>query len=224
MGRTGDDVLAPDSASTVHRVVAELRRALFEGELDWGTPLREVSLAASMGVSRPTVREALAQLVADGLAVREPHRGVSVANPDVEMVHDVCLGRLALEGAGVRAWVTAAEPLRAEVRRRLADYTGAVARGADYALLTELHLEFHVSLVGLTGSPRLVAMQRSLVGELRLALAQVDRIRRNAHAQADSHTALVRLLESGDIEAAHRFLVAHLADAETAICDALRLV
>ena len=70
-----------EHASTVDRVADELRRAVFDGELESGTPLREVAIAASLGVSRPTVREALTVLVAEGLATREPNRGVSVATP-----------------------------------------------------------------------------------------------------------------------------------------------
>ena len=44
-----------EHASTVDRVASELRRAVFDGELESGTPLREVAIAASLGVSRPTV-------------------------------------------------------------------------------------------------------------------------------------------------------------------------
>ena len=212
-----------EHASTVDRVVEELRRALFDGELESGTPLREVALAASLGVSRPTVREALTVLVAEGLATREPHRGVAVAGPEAESVRDVCRARLVLEGAGVRRWLEATDEQRELVRTTLADYIGAVDTGAKYQQLNERHLAFHISLVGLTGSPRLVSMQENLVLELRLALAQVDRIRRNAHHQARSHATLVRLLEEGDIEAAHAFLVQHLADAEESIITALAL-
>src|SRR3954469_21734759 len=89
-----------EHASTVDRVASELRRAVFDGELESGTPLREVAIAASLGVSRPTVREALAVLVAEGLATREPNRGVSVGSPQAESVRDVCAARLVLEGAG----------------------------------------------------------------------------------------------------------------------------
>ena len=67
--------------STVDRVADELRRAVFDGELESGTPLREVALADSLGVSRSTVREALAALVGEGLATREPHRGVVRRDP-----------------------------------------------------------------------------------------------------------------------------------------------
>src|SRR5690348_18481366 len=66
--------LSLEHSSTVDRVADELRRAVFEGEIESGTPLREVAIAESLGVSRPTVREALALLVAEGLATREPNR------------------------------------------------------------------------------------------------------------------------------------------------------
>jgi DNA-binding GntR family transcriptional regulator len=218
------DTLHLEHASTVDRVVEELRRALFDGELESGTPLREVALAESLGVSRPTVREALTVLVAEGLATREPNRGVSVAGPEADSVRDVCQARLVLEGAGVRRWLEATEEQRELVRSTLAAYIAAVDTGAKYQELNERHLAFHVSLVGLTGSPRLVSMQENLVLELKLALAQVDRIRRNAHHQARSHATLVRLLEQGDIDGAHEFLVGHLANAQDSIIAALALV
>jgi DNA-binding GntR family transcriptional regulator len=210
-----------EHASTVDRVADELRRAVFDGELESGTPLREVAIAASLGVSRPTVREALTVLVAEGLATREPNRGVSVASPQADSVRDVCAARLVLEGAGIRRWGEATEEQRALVHSTLDAYIAATAADVSYQELNERHLAFHVSLVGLTGSPRLVAMQENLVVELKLALAQVDRIRRNAHDQADSHAALVRLLECEDLDAAYDFLVLHLADAQEEIIEAL---
>ena len=212
-----------EHASTVDRVAAELRRAVFDGELESGTPLRELALAASLGVSRPTVREALTVLVAEGLATREPNRGVSVASPQPESVRDVCAARLVLEGAGIRRWREADDAQRALVHETLDAYIAATRADASYQELNERHLAFHVSLVGLTGSPRLVAMQENLVVELKLALAQVDRIRRNAHDMADSHAALVGLLDDDDIEGAHAFLVEHLSDAEDQIVEALDL-
>jgi len=210
-------------SSTVDRVVEELRRAIFDGELESGTALREVALASSLGVSRPTIREALTVLVAEGIATREPNRGVAVSTPDPDSVRDICQARLVLEGSGVRRWRDADERLKDAVRTALVSYTTAVRSGGSYQELNERHLAFHVSLVGLHDSPRLVAMAESLMVELKLALAQVDRIRRNAHDQADSHTALVMLLERGDVDGASEFLRRHLEDAEKSILEALGL-
>ena len=212
-----------EHSSTVDRIAQELRRAMFEGELESGTPLREVALADSLGVSRPTVREALSVLVADGLAVREPNRGVAVASPDPDSIRDVCRARAHPGGVGVQAGP--------DVVPELLGGDGPTAHacpfqhraGGSYQELNERHLDFHVSLVGLTGSERLVHMAEALVVELKLALAQVDRIRRNAHDQADSHTHLVQLLERGDVDAASAYLGQHLADAEKSLLDALDL-
>jgi hypothetical protein len=66
-------------------------------------------------------------------------------------------------------------------------------------------------------------MATSLYAEIRLALAQVDRARQNAPDQAGSHTLLVRLLESGDVDATVAELESHLAGAEVAILDRLHL-
>lgn len=208
-------------STTVQRVVEELRRAVFEGELEAGTPLREVALADSLGVARSTIREALSVLVAEGIAAREPNRGVWVTSADPESVADVSRARTVLEVAGVRRWAEADEEARRQVRDALAAYTAAVADGASYQQLNERHLALHLSLVGLTGSPRLVSMAEALTAELRVTLAQVDRQRRNAHDQAGSHARLVEMLEAGRTDEAADELERHLADAQAAIRDAL---
>ena len=68
-----------------------------------------------------------------------------------------------------------------------------------------------------------LAMAEALVGELRLALAQVDRQRQNAQAQVGSHASLLDLLEDGRTEEAVAGLESHLAGAEVAIIDRLHL-
>ena len=131
-------------------------------------------------------------------------------------MRDVCRARLVLEGAGDPALAGRDRAQRdAGARRRWRPTRRGRRARRPYQELNERHLDFHVSLVGLTGSPRLVAMAGEPVLELKLALAQVDRVRRNAHDQADIARSLVRLLENGDIDGAYEFLVGHLADAET---------
>jgi DNA-binding GntR family transcriptional regulator len=151
-------------------------------------------------------------------AVGEPSEA-----PDPDSVRDVCRARAVLEGAGVRRWPVAGEERRAHVRACLDAYVAAVHAGAADEQLTERHLAFHVSLVALTGSPRLVGMAGQLAVEVRLALDRVDPTRRHAHDHADSHLQLLRLLENGDHDGASHHLARHLAAAESALLDALDL-
>jgi DNA-binding GntR family transcriptional regulator len=186
-----------------------------------GTPLREVALSDSLGVSRSTIREALGLLVAEGIAIRMPNRGVAVTTPDPDSIRDVCRARAVLEIQGIRSWPKASETARDELRTALVAYTSAVRDGASYQKLNKRHLTLHGALVGLIESPRIVAMAESLYAELRLALAQIDRARRNAHDQAGAHGHLLRLLERGDIDTAADTIERHLAEAEVAILEAL---
>jgi DNA-binding GntR family transcriptional regulator len=215
--------LSLEHSSTVDRVADELRRALFDGEVEPGTPLRELALADAMGVSRSTIREGLGVLVAEGLATREPNRGVFVTALDPDAVRDVGRARAVLEVAGVRRWEAASEEARDAVRQALADFHSAASSRATPSELTAAHLAIHRSLAGLTESPRLLALADALYAEIRLGLAKVDRIRRNARDQVASHRTLLTLLERGDVESAARELEDHLSHAETSMLEALHL-
>lgn len=213
--------LSLEPVSTVDRVAEELRRSLFEGELEPGTALREVALAAALGVSRSTVREALGTLVAEGLAVHVPHRGTQVRRLDEQQVRDVCRARVVIETAGVRRWSDVEENLRDDVRRALQAFADLTETDPSPAEFTAAHLDIHRAMSALTGSERLVAVTESLHAEVRLALAHVDRARGNATEQVHSHADLLELLEKGDPDAVAVELANHLAGAEESMLEAI---
>ncbi|MDQ6934874.1 MAG: GntR family transcriptional regulator [Actinomycetota bacterium] len=210
-----------EPVTTVDRAAEELRRALFDGELEPGTPLREVALAASLGISRSTVREALGMLVAEGLADRVPNRGTQVRQLDAVAIADVCHARVVVETAGVRSWAAASQESRDAVLTALADYT-RLARGRGGTVdLTAAHLNIHRAVAALTESPRLVSVADSLYAEVRLALARVDRTRRNMREQVHTHAALVDLLTSGRLDEAVAELDRHLLGAQASMVETL---
>ena len=181
-------------SSTVDRVADELRRAVFDGELEAGTPLREVALADSLGVARSTVREALGVLVAEGIATREPNRGVSVSSPDPDSISDVVpRPRRCSRSPGSAHWPTGQRGGRGARSARPSTPTPRRSRpGASYQQLNERHLALHLVAGRRSPAPRgWSRMAESLIAELKVALAQIDRIRRNAHDQAGSHTHLL---------------------------------
>lgn len=207
--------------STVDRVAEELRRALFDGEIGPGSPLREVALAGALGVSRSTIREALGVLVGEGLATREPNRGVFVTELDPDAVGDVGRARAIVELAGVRRWAEASEEARDRVRKALGHFEDVASSHATPSQLTAAHLAIHRSFAALTESARLVGFADALYAEIRLGLARVDRIRRNAPEQVTSHHALLDLLETGDPDKIADALGAHLRHAESSMLEAI---
>jgi DNA-binding GntR family transcriptional regulator len=206
-----------DRTSTTLRVAAALRTMLFAGDLHPGEPLREVSLAESFGVARSTVREAFQVLATEGLVTRYPNRGVAVTALSGDDLEEIFGARLVLESAGVRAG-TAGADLK-PVDEALAAYADAVdSPGADgQAESTRAHLEFHNSLVALLGNARLLASAHALTADLRLGLASVERVRRNARDQVADHRTLLRLVRVGDEQAAVAELERHLSAAKTSV-------
>ena len=107
------------SAATPQReaVVTHIRRAIVLGDLQPGEKLREVKLAAELGVSRATLREALNLLVQDGLLVQEPYRGFSISRLDAAALRDIARTRVPLDLIAIRAIRAVSAPPRARPRK-----------------------------------------------------------------------------------------------------------
>ncbi|WP_394621764.1 GntR family transcriptional regulator [Lentzea sp. JNUCC 0626] len=74
--------------SLKERAAAEIRTAIVRGDLEPGTPIKDVELAEKLGLSRTPVREALATLTDEGLVETKPHAYTRVTALDAEPVRD----------------------------------------------------------------------------------------------------------------------------------------
>src|SRR5690625_900470 len=88
--------------STVDLIAISLRNAIFSGALDVGSPIREVEMAAQLGVSRSPLREAMQRLVQERLLTAVPGRGLRVSRISAEQVPDLYRARAAVEGEAIR--------------------------------------------------------------------------------------------------------------------------
>ncbi len=77
-----------DRALLSEQALDAIRRAIVAGELAPGTPVKDVELAARMGLSRTPVREALARLTDEGLIETKPHSYTRVTALDADAVRD----------------------------------------------------------------------------------------------------------------------------------------
>ncbi|MEU3647487.1 GntR family transcriptional regulator [Lentzea sp. NPDC034063] len=74
--------------SLKERAAAEIRAAIVRGDLEPGTPIKDVELAEKLGLSRTPVREALATLTDEGLVETKPHAYTRVTALEAEPVRD----------------------------------------------------------------------------------------------------------------------------------------
>src|SRR5512137_1825007 len=84
------------------RVADRLRGEVLQGRIKPGEWLRQERLAGEQGVSQTPVREALRQLVAEGLLEHVPYRGIRAIEFSIEDVEDLYASRALLEGMAAR--------------------------------------------------------------------------------------------------------------------------
>jgi DNA-binding GntR family transcriptional regulator len=84
--------------SLVDAVTERIEAAIISGALEPGSRLSEQALAASLGVSRGPLREAIRRLEGRKLLQRTPNIGVRVAALSLKDLNEVLQVREALEG------------------------------------------------------------------------------------------------------------------------------
>jgi len=197
-------------SSTTDEVVSLLRTQIVSGGLAPGTQLREVSLSREIGVSRPTLREAMQVLRQEGLVRHEPHRGMFVAALGPEEIDDIYEVRRVLEGSAGAAATKA--PAAALERVQAAYDRYAAVWGSDDATVIDADLRLHQEIVALLGSPRLDAVFDSVTAALRPCLALLSRERRSTvlrHSTLEEHAAIVAAVTNRKGRQAQRLLTAH---------------
>ncbi|MES2412294.1 MAG: GntR family transcriptional regulator [Pseudomonadota bacterium] len=94
--REGQAVDTMPSATRADWLADVLRRRVMEGVYKPGERIRESALQQEFGISNGPTREALQQIVADGIAERAPWRGVSIVELDKGKLIELFQVRLAL--------------------------------------------------------------------------------------------------------------------------------
>ena len=202
----------PPRPSTAEYAAATLRLQIAQGRLAPGQRLGEERIAAALGISRNTVREAFRLLAHERLVEHSPRRGVSVRSVSADDIRAVYVVRRLVEPLGIQAVLT-----DESARRSLQDvvaHAEAAADEGDWDTVGTADIDFHRILVAACGSTHLSAMFEQVLAELRLAfLGLPDRPALHAPF-LERNRRLVDLVVRGDREAALAELGNYLDDAE----------
>lgn len=192
------------------RAIDALKRMIVMNEVAPGEALTELGLAARLGVSQGTVREALLRLQEDGLVRRRGHRGTEVTDLSKDEALELLDLRKRLE---TRAAIRAARRAGDADHARLADILARMklaARARDEYRLTALDIEFHLALFRIAGLPALEQiLLRAMLHTQRWKLwAPVNR--RSLAATAERHRDILDCLAARDGAGLARALAHHL--------------
>lgn len=199
--------------SVADQVASILRQRILDGELRPGTPLQEVPLAASLGVSRNTMREATRILSLEGLLKRSIHRGVAVSQLSLKDVQEIYHLRRMLEIPAVLAAQSRRNDILQEIRNALDGYERSV-RARDWMRAVSFDLQFHSLLIRFHQNKRLESFYQKLIGEVRMGMVLVDRTHDDPERLIPVHHKMYQLLTAGKLKQCAALLGQHLDDSE----------
>jgi DNA-binding GntR family transcriptional regulator len=208
-------------SSTAEQAADVVRSLILRRELEADAPLRETELAAALGVSRNTMREALRLLAREGLVAQQNHKVATVAPLRLYDVADIFAVRLVLE-RGAADLLAKRDQLPALTRMRESVEDLRHAGESGWQSVLDADRDFHVALVTLAGSPRLLAGYERLESEIQRCMSVTTRAHRDPDALYDQHAELLGYIEERRYEEFKAALGRHLAAAERNISRVVR--
>jgi DNA-binding GntR family transcriptional regulator len=201
------------------RAYSELKERLLGGDFRLNVRLAETKLAATLGVSRTPVREALLRLHAEGLLTRSPDGGFEPKVPDVAATRWLYEVRSGLELQALR---------RPASMGRTHDLDAVAVLRDEWAELDDLEASptfvlldesFHVGLAEAAGNPALTDLLRQVNERIRTVRMQDFLTDDRVAKTAAEHVAIAEAVLAGDLEAAASRFTDHV-DRSMAVVDA----
>ena len=212
------------------RVIVKIREMILHGELSPGERVREVDLAARLGVSRTPVRESLPILAQEGLLSQLDTRGFVVRAFTTQEIMDAIDVRGVLEGLAARM-VSEQGPSRRlihslhECLREIDEmFSSGYLVESDEARYGDMNKQFHSLIVQGSGSKVVAeAIERNdrvpfaaahAIAFVRVDLPAMYDWLRYSHLQ---HHAIVQALENGQSARVAALMIEHAQIAKGSI-------
>lgn len=191
--------------------IRSLQAAIVAGELRPGIVYSAPTLAGQLGMSATPVREAMLDMVKEGLVEAVPNKGFRVVELSENELDELTELRLLVEVPSVgRVAARGLSPKEHASLRKVALEIDRAARKGDLITHNRADLEFHTQLLGLLGNAALVALVSSLRTRSRLygqaALAASGDLAPSSH----EHLELLDLVDAGDRRGAERLMRRHI--------------
>ena len=194
------------------QIVERIRTDVLCGRLSEGQKLNEIKLGEQFGVSRTPIREALQQLMHEGLLEGRPNTGVKVAARPADAICDfIVIIRRMVETFSLRIFFADLSEGDFAHWRAILERMRSACEAKDYMAIAEHDIEFHRSIVRRAGQRDLESIWTSLVGRVRSHFWETQRKNYSTPMEIyEEHARIVEVFRGGDVEAAVAFLEARI--------------
>lgn len=206
------------TASAASIIYEALRKAIVEGQLADGAPLRQDEIARMFNTSRIPVREALTMLEQQGLVETRRFKGAVVAAISADEADEIWAFRALLEGHVIERAVPRMEARVIDEARGYLDAFATATRPADWG---DLNRKFHIHLYRASGlSYHLDVIERTLDRVDRHLRAQLS-LSNGMRRATEEHEAILDACATGNAARAGALTRRHILGAKATLLDHL---
>ena len=171
--------------------------------------LDERQLASDLGISRTPVREAMAQLEREGFVRSVPRRGIYVVRKSKKEVIEMITAWAALESMAARLITERATSDQISgLRKMFATFEDGALR-AHLDEYSEANIEFHQSIIRMSGNSVLISLAENLFTHMRMirrkTIVEKDRVEKSIR----DHMNIIEALEARDTVRAENLVRNH---------------
>ena len=196
--------------SLADRVIMQAFKHITSGKWPAGSRITEEQLAATVGVSRTPVREAVLRMAEMGLVVARPRCNIEIANVDEHDLIEITQLREELESFALTLAIprisaediTSLEACQFECEKLLA--------GDNSMAIFQQDGEFHLTLATMSGNRYLAEMLSRLEVKVLLCRMLHCRSREKVEASVRFHNKLIAAIRSKNSELAVALLRQHI--------------
>jgi DNA-binding GntR family transcriptional regulator len=187
-----------------------LTEKILSGKIRPGERLNESQLSRQLRISRAPIREALQQLLEQGIVVNVTRRGMFVVSLEHEDIQKINSLRLILEAEALRLARRLANPADLQKVARLVEKMENM-EPAPTSDSVRIDIEFHRTIWSLAGNDYLERMLTSLTAPL-FAHAMLTFLRAEKQRMVlDSHRPLLEFLQGKSKKSAEEVMLTHLS-------------
>lgn len=208
-------LVGSSQATLRERLVAEVRASIIAGQMAPGELYSAPLIAALYEVSVTPVREALLDLVKEGLLTPVRNKGFRVVEPSEEDLDEIAKVRDLLEPAAVAEVARNGTSEQLAQLRVLATEITRYARQGSIAEYLQADRNFHLAVIEATGNSRLVEIIARLRSQARLFGLQKIAEAGQLEASSRDHDDLLAAIENHDPHRAEEIMRAHLGHIRT---------
>lgn len=194
-------------------VTEKLRTSIISGDLVEGELYSAPSLGAAFGVSATPVREAMMDLVREGLVETVKNKGFRITGMTDAELEEISEIRLLIEPEATRRALPLIPRENIDELRSLADAIVHTAKNRDPEAYLAADRAFHSRLLSFTGNKQLVEIATDLRLRTRLYGLKTLMDNNQLDGSAQEHHEMIDCVERGDGDGIYDLMVHHISHA-----------